>query len=129
MNVLLLRGLIRSQFHWGHFAQHLRSSNSDLNPFFLDFPGTGLEFRRTSPASIEGIRADIRARFKSEREKGILPSGPWALVAMSMGGMVGIDWVNTHPEDFRKFVLINSSAKNVGGIQERFNLPALPRMR
>lgn len=128
MNVLLLRGLIRSQFHWGDFKQILERGHPNLRAFFLDFPGTGTEFARKSPTSIPQIRQDIRARFQQELSSGRFPSGRWALVSMSMGGMVGIDWVTNHPNDFEKFILVNSSARDIGGIHERFNLRALPQM-
>ncbi len=42
--------------------------------------------------------------------------------------MVGIDWVSHYPNDFEKFILVNSSARDIGGLHERFNLRALPKI-
>src|SRR5438552_440235 len=93
---LLLRGLAREQRHWGRFRPEL---SARLPPgaeiHCLDLPGTGTEHLRGSPANIAAIAEDVR-----ERWLGLRGEGPWGLLAVSLGGMVAMEWCAAHPADF-----------------------------
>ena len=93
MNWLLLRGLAREQRHWGRFPDALRSQLPDDQVFCLDLPGTGTEHQRKSPLEIAGIARDVRARFAGLRAQ---HPGPWRLLAVSLGGMVAMQWCADH---------------------------------
>ncbi len=116
MNWLILRGLVREQRHWGEFAPQFEAGLKEKDPqakvFTLDFAGFGTESERFSPTTIDEIVDDLRARWSA------LPaSGEWFLLAVSLGGMVAMNWTSRYPEDFKKLVLINSS---VGGLSPLF---------
>jgi pimeloyl-ACP methyl ester carboxylesterase len=117
MNWLILRGLVREQRHWGDFKPEfengLRKRDPEARVFGLDFAGFGTESERVSPATIDGIVDDLRARWRALDGEG----KEWCLLSVSLGGMVAMNWTSRFPEDFKKLVLINSS---VGGLSPLF---------
>jgi len=119
MKWLILRGLVREQRHWGEFKTifeaELKKTDPEAVVYALDFPGFGTEVERFSPASIEGIVDDLRARWK----KIARPDESWNLLAISLGGMTAMQWCASHPEDFQKLVLINSSLSDLSPIYKR----------
>lgn len=123
MNFLLLRGLSREQRHWGAFRETLASRVPGARVFCLDLPGTGTEFQRQSPSNITAITEDVRSRWLALRDA---ESGPWCLVAMSLGGMVAMQWCAAHPEDFSGVVLCNTSAANMSSPLKRMQTGVLP---
>jgi len=116
MNWLILRGLVREQRHWGEFASQFEAGMRQKDPrskvHTLDFAGFGTESDRLSPTSIDGIVDDLRARWSA-----LSAEGDWGLLAVSLGGMVAMNWTSRYPEDFKRLVLINSS---VGGLSPLF---------
>jgi alpha-beta hydrolase superfamily lysophospholipase len=88
----------------------------------IDLPGTGTEVHRASPTTIRGITEDLRPRALALRGAG---DGPWALLAMSLGGMVAMDWCAAHPGDFARVVLACTSASDVGSPWDRMSPSAL----
>jgi pimeloyl-ACP methyl ester carboxylesterase len=128
MNLLLLRGLIRDQRCWGDFPERLATHAPHLKLHYLDLPGVGTENGRECPDTITGIRIDVAKRFHDRIAQGKFPKGPWSLMAISMGGMVAIDWVAAEPELFKNFIVMNTSCSDVAGISERFRLRFLPEM-
>lgn len=117
MNWLLLRGLYRHGLHWHEFPRELERLVPGSKVHLLDLPGTGTEWQRESPASIPGIREDLRSRWLELRTRE--PSKDWGLFAVSLGGMVAMDWCETHPDDFRRLVLVNTSSSDAGQTWER----------
>ncbi|MFN7684214.1 MAG: alpha/beta fold hydrolase [Oligoflexia bacterium] len=122
MNWLLLRGLSREKRHWGNFSNLLAESSVGGRVIGLDLPGAGSEHLRASPDSISGIAEDLRQRWLRIRED---QPGPWGVIAISMGGMIAMDWCSRFPHDFSAAVLINSSAANLGRPLERVRPRAL----
>lgn len=108
MNLLFLRGLIRDQRCWGDFPEKLNHHAPHIKHYFLDLPGVGTENGRSCPTTITAIRIDLAKRFHEMIAQGKLPSGPWTLLGMSMGGMIAMDWVDTEPDLFENLILINS---------------------
>ena len=106
MNWIFLRGLGRQSGHWFRFRELLeKERRARRSPFhgsllFPDLPGTGLENHRASPATIQEITDDLRSRTVAT----LPPGQPHCLFAISLGGMVALDWLNriTH-EGFRFF--------------------------
>ncbi len=122
-NWLLLRGLAREQRHWGTFPAAFSAQLGGAHVACLDFPGTGTEHERRSPNSVSAITEDLRARWlklRTERE------GPWNLLAMSLGGMIAMDWTSRHATDFSSVVLINTSAADLSVPWRRIRLSVLP---
>lgn len=116
LNWLLLRGLVREQRHWGDFPARLAAAGGQV--LTLDLPGVGTESGRASPTNISAIVEDIRARFVGR-------PGEWGIFAPSLGGMIALDWVSRHPEDFRAAVVCNTSASDLAGPFERFSWAAV----
>lgn len=112
MNWLFLRGLSRESGHWGNFVKVFEKEIPGAKVYHLDLPGFGTEFERRSPVRISKIVEDVRSRWLQQKSK-IESDSPWSLLALSLGAMVGGDWVSKHPEDFKNFVAINSSAANL----------------
>lgn len=118
---LLLRGLSREQRHWGDFPAAL-SRATGARVHCLDAPGFGTEHVRRSPRSVGAITDDIRERFMADHA-----AGDWAVVGISLGGMVALDWCARYGEDFQGSVVINTSARP-SPPQQRFRPGALPAL-
>jgi len=119
---LFLRGLARAAPHWGSFPHDFAEQAPLARVLCLDLPGVGSEHQRPSPRSITAITDDLRARWLAA---GGL-AGSWNILAISLGGMVVMDWCCRYPEDFARAVIINSSASNVAPAHRRFSLAMLP---
>jgi pimeloyl-ACP methyl ester carboxylesterase len=119
-NWLLLRGLTRDQRHWGEFPDRL-SKALDARVLTIDPPGFGLENKRPSPMTIAGITDDIRDRYAAQRG-----NDEWAVLGISLGGMVALDWCARYPGDFQRAVVINTSSSDTTSFRHRFN-PAAAR--
>ncbi|MBW4934637.1 alpha/beta fold hydrolase [Marinobacter sp. F4206] len=104
MDWILLRGLTREQGHWGDFPQRLQAAFPDQRFHPVDMPGTGVHFRESSPDTITGIREAVRRQVQH------IPK-PFSILALSMGGMVALDWAQHAPEgEIQNLVLINTSS-------------------
>lgn len=122
MNWLLLRGLSREARHWGRFLDVLSGAMPSARLFTLDLPGTGTENARPSPLDIRGITDDLRARWRAVAAR---EEGPWAIYAVSLGGMVAMDWCARHPGDFSRAVLASTSSADVGSPLRRFSIGSI----
>jgi len=103
MHWIMLRGLTREQAHWGDFRKRLEQAFPDDRFHPVDLPGTGVHYRESSPGTIAGIREQV------ERQVSHIP-GPYGILALSMGGMVALDWAQNAPAgQIQALVLINTS--------------------
>lgn len=121
--ILLLRGLGRSKGHWHHFPNQLKEI--DQLVYSLDLPGNGELSKINSPQNISDYTDFLRTSFQ-KIDHG---HGPKILIAISLGGMVALDWISRHSSDFDQVFVINSSAKNVIPIFKRFNLSMLKNIK
>lgn len=126
MHWVFLRGLGRQSGHWFRFRQLLETEQrARRRPFdgqlhFPDLPGTGQENHRRSPTSIGEITDDVRSRTAA-----ILPQEEKrCLFAISLGGMVALDWLHRYPGDFDHAFIVNSSVKGLSPFYHRMQLPA-----
>ncbi len=104
MHWILLRGLTREQAHWGDFPRRLEAAFPGHRFHTVDLPGTGVAFRETSPDTIPAIREWVC------RQVALIPR-PVNLLALSMGGMVALDWAQHAPcGEIQNLVLINTSS-------------------
>lgn len=112
---ILLRGLTRESAHWGDFVPELQAAFPDSAINLLDLPGTGNRCREKSPASIAGIASSVR-----EEALGLgMLERPLLLIAISLGGMVAWEWLQSHPEDIESAVLINISLGGMSPFYQR----------
>lgn len=76
--------------------------------YALDLPGVGTESDVPAPRSIAATADHVRLRWQALcADKGV--THPVAVMGVSMGGMVALDWVSRHPEDFSHVVCARSS--------------------
>ena len=112
---VLLRGLAREARHWGALPALLeRALPSHDTVLAVDLPGNGARWRERSPASVPAMVTALRDDLQSRR---VAP--PYAVVALSLGGMVAMQWAAAFPEELRACVLVNSSAAGLSGPWER----------
>lgn len=118
---VLLRGLVREARHWGDFPQRLAArlpaGDTVCTP---DLPGNGSRWREPSPGSIAGMVAAVRAQ--------LAPGNPRVLVALSLGGMVALEWAATAPDEVQGCVLINSSLGSLSPVWQRLRAGSLPAL-
>lgn len=122
---ILLRGLMREQRHWGAFPATLAAALPDARIVTPDLPGNGerhLQDSATRVANmVEFCRQDLSAR-------GLAP--PYRLLALSLGGMVAVEWASLYPQEIASCVLINTSMRPYSPFYRRLrwqNYPALLR--
>ena len=117
LNILLLRGLTREVRHWGTFPHQLKESQKIDQVLCYDLPGAGERYQETSPLNILDYVEDLRSHLKDK-----LNEGDWVVMAISMGAMIALEWCKRYPDDFKKIIVINTSAKNLAGPLKRLSL-------
>ena len=122
---VLLRGLMREQRHWGAFPATLAAALPDARIITPDLPGNGerhlLDSATRVADMVEFCRQDLLAR-------GLTP--PYRLLALSLGGMVAVEWASRYPQEIASCVLINTSMRPYSPFYRRLrwqNYPALLR--
>lgn len=123
---ILLRGLTRESAHWGGFLPAFAERMAPKAVHALDLPGNGTFHRARSPWSVGAMVAACRAHAAQQGWP-----RPYHLLAMSLGGMVAIDWARTAPEDVGSCVLINTSLGGFSPLHHRLrpgNYSALLRL-
>jgi pimeloyl-ACP methyl ester carboxylesterase len=111
---ILLRGLARESRHWEGFADRLREAFPGDTVLALDLAGNGTRHREASPASVAAMVEDYR---RALREAGV--AGPVRLLAVSLGGLVALEWARRHPAEIASCVLVNSSLGGLSAFHER----------
>jgi pimeloyl-ACP methyl ester carboxylesterase len=114
-NWVLLRGLARESAHWGDFVAKLQALLPAATVTALDLPGTGRHCHEQSPRSIRAIAEAVR---QDALELG-LPKQPLTVLALSLGGMVAWEWLQTYPDEIAGAVLLNTSFGSLNPFYER----------
>ncbi|CAA0102860.1 2-succinyl-6-hydroxy-2,4-cyclohexadiene-1-carboxylate synthase [Zhongshania aliphaticivorans] len=115
---IFLRGLSREKAHWGNFIARCESELG-WRCHAIDLPGFGSEHHRPSPLSIAEIRQDIQQRLPSAITE------PFGIVALSLGGMVALDWLANSNGDIAAAILISTSSADCG-LLNRLKPSAVP---
>src|SRR5690606_1129116 len=102
---VLLRGLVREARHWEGFPDMLRASRPGARVETLDLPGNGDLYLSDSPTSVSDMVDALREQLGS---RGLKP--PYHVMALSLGGMVALNWLQRFPDEVAAAVLINTSA-------------------
>lgn len=113
-NWVFLRGLVRQHRHWEDFPRQFQAAFPDTHLLLPDIPGNGDLHDHESPASVPEMVEAVRAQLQAQ---GI--SGPVHLLAISMGGMIGIEWMERYPEEIERAVLLNTSLRGLSRFGER----------
>ena len=111
---VLLRGLTRESRHWGAFPQIFAGQFPGARILTPDLAGNGRLHELQSPSTVEGMAADCRARLLAQGER-----PPFHLLAMSMGAMVALAWMQAHPAEITGCVLINTSLRPFSPFYQR----------
>lgn len=118
---LLLRGLGRDKRHWGQFVKMFEQSFPDDKVSTLDTCGNGTFAAMKSPLKIKHYTEHCRNRLASdEREV--------HLVALSLGGMIAMDWAQRYPDEVQSVTLINTSAANLTATYHRIDFKTLGKL-
>ncbi len=121
MNLLMLRGLSRDRRHWGDFPSHMSTHRITM----LDLPGSGERSHLPSPLDVPSIVRLLRSEWQALSTES---PGPWAIVGLSLGGMVALEWALTYPADFQRLVLINSSVSTFSPPHQRMRPSCWPQV-
>ncbi|PIK16221.1 alpha/beta hydrolase [Halobacteriovorax sp. JY17] len=116
VNWVLLRGLAREKGHWVNFDTQMKDAFQG-EVLCLDLPGAGDSLHEAVPLSIKGMTDFIRAKWLVQRGN----EKKWSLLAISLGGMIAMDWCARYPKDFELLVTINSSTKKLSLPFERIS--------
>jgi pimeloyl-ACP methyl ester carboxylesterase len=118
---ILLRGLMREQRHWGRFPGELSRTLPDAVIVTPDLPGNGQRHAMQSPTSVaamvEFCRQDLQARGVTK---------PYSLLALSLGGMVAVEWASRYPDEVARCVLINTSMRPYSRFHQRLRWQNYP---
>lgn len=120
---VLLRGLWREARHWGKFTDQLQQQFPAARISTPDIPGNGMRHHETSPDTIAAMTDALRQQINSNH--------PIRLIALSMGGMMAIDWITRYPTEIEAAVLINTSARPLSPFYHRLRWTAyahVPRL-
>jgi pimeloyl-ACP methyl ester carboxylesterase len=104
---VFLRGLAREKRHWGDFPDFFVGQFPEAKVAPIDFPGIGDYENIPSPMTMKGI-----ADFVWDQARLAFPEGNIAVLAVSMGGMVAMEWMQDHETEMGAAILINSSSKS-----------------
>ncbi len=121
MNIFLLRGLVREKEHWGAFKDEVQKAFPKANIITPEIQGVGQYVEMISPNNfddmIEFMRNNHLEKFGQEEEN--------ILLAMSLGGMITRRWIELHPADFNKIILVNTSFKGINSLFHRLKPEAI----
>ena len=115
---VLLRGLVREQRHWENFPDKLRLYFPDDDIILYDFPGNGRRYKEKSATTITAMLNDLRSFVRHQSV-----SKPVHIIALSLGAMVAVEWMNRQAEECAASVLISTSLRGLNPFYQRL-LPA-----
>ncbi len=113
-SIILLRGLTRGIHHWGDFPDQLQTAFAQQKIIPIDLAGNGERYKETSPVTIKLALEDIRREVKKIRIE-----GPISILALSLGGMITLQWLNDYPDEINKAIIINSSHAGLSPLTKR----------
>lgn len=129
MRWLLLRGLIRESRHWldfpAYFERHVQSlDGTPTSTLLVDLPGFGTENDKPVPDTVPEFVDDMRARLRPQLNDG----EKIGVCAVSLGGMVALNWLSRFPDDFACAVVVNSSLGDLSMPWQRMQIANWPKI-
>ncbi len=119
-NWILIRGLIRGSFHWHTFPKKLAATFPNDTVHVFDLPGNGRRNKERSPLSLDEYTDDLR--FQARRLERI------HIIAISLGGMIALDWLVHHPDEVESAFIMNTSLGDTGPFYKRLNYINYPKI-
>ncbi|QUJ70326.1 alpha/beta hydrolase (plasmid) [Photobacterium sp. GJ3] len=131
--IILLRGLLREQRHWGDFVRQLKLKFPFRTVIALDLAGNGQRFLESSPATVSAMVDDLHQQlhFLHARQleiPGAPDAGTYDLLAISMGGMIALEWARLYPEEVKSLVLLNTSDGKQSPFYKRLRWQQYPKI-
>lgn len=118
---VLIRGILREARHWGKFTDILQEQCLDKAEILTpDTPGNGRLHDITSPKTIAGMVDTLRKQVPLSNQR--------TLIALSMGGMIAIDWMVRYPDEIKSAILINTSARPFSPFHHRLRWAVYPKI-
>ena len=113
-NWFFLRGLVRESGHWNEFPKLFQEKFPDRKVILLDLPGNGAYYQKQSPSTVSELADHVRQDFlrTPRADKNFI-------FAISLGAMVAMEWLQSHPNDVNAAVLINSSLRGLSPFYDR----------
>ncbi|MBZ2187876.1 alpha/beta hydrolase [Alcanivorax sp. JB21] len=111
---VLLRGLVREARHWEGLPALLSQHRPGARVVTPDLPGNGRYWQTRSPDTIADMVESLRADLS---EQGVKP--PWHIMALSLGGMMAVEWMKRYPDELASVTVINSSAAGFNNFWQR----------
>ncbi|WP_375748636.1 alpha/beta fold hydrolase [Vibrio sp. HN007] len=118
--ILLIRGLLREERHWGKFPDFMQTRFPDRPILTLSLAGTGVRHQQVSPNTISAMTEDLRTELSRKHPQ----YSKINILGISMGGMIAIDWAARYPEQLNKVILMNTSTREFGRVYERLRWQA-----
>ena len=122
----LLRGLTREAGHWGRFVPDLRAALPDANIHTIDLPGAGAHHRVAWPETVHAAMEHVRA--DAERIAPRAQRGRTFVFALSLGGMITIEWAARYPRELTGVVIGGTSSGRLSPFYQRARPGAWWRM-
>ncbi len=123
----LLRGLSREAGHWGRFVPDLRAALPGAAVHTIDLPGAGTRRLTAWPDSVAAAMEHVRT--DAEQAAPIARRGRTFVFAVSLGGMIALEWAARHPEELTGGVVVgNTSAGGLSPFWHRARPNAWMRM-
>lgn len=120
---IFLRGLTRGRGHWGDFVDVYQKSFPQDFVELLDLPGNGERNKDASPTLIRDYVDDMRTRSQALAE-----GRQVHILALSLGGMIAMDWAHRYPDEVKSLQLICTSSGEISKPWERFQPEVLPKV-
>jgi len=116
---VLIRGLTRGRGHWGDFPSLLKKIlRAEDEIIFVDLPGNGETYLQRSPWQMRVAAEFCRdSVLKNKRTHNQV-----IVVAISMGAMAAVAWMQNFPTEVHQAVLINTSSAAHSFFLHRFQL-------
>lgn len=118
---VLLRGLGHESRHWGEFYKVLTKQEYCSKIYLCDLPGAGVFHKEEGVASVpqmvEHLVKHCQPKFINDK--------PVSIIALSLGGMVALEYLASLPDLFSEFFIINSSIGSLSPFYKRMKPSAL----
>lgn len=101
---VLIRGLLRSQFHWKSFGPDLQKQLGAEKIHFVELAGNGFLSDQLTPVKIDEAVQQLRSQLPNDLKN-------FGLLGISLGGMLATRWSQLYPNEIQQLVLINSSSR------------------
>lgn len=118
--IIGLRGLTRGNVHWGPFPEVLKKTVPGIYFLPLEMAGNGnrsSELSHIHPIkAVQDLRRQVQAWKESHPEINITKV---TVVAISLGGMIGLKWLELYPDEMDQLIVVNSSLKQLSPFYHR----------